>query len=177
MLNRPLERAEQGTEMKSGDVYRFTWKDQARPGQDPYWCFDGQLVAVPHNGGLLLVDTYWGFGEVGGETGKTFTLERAFEIGNLEFVCNLGDLEPAQRHEVRYYDEADLFDLSYQHRCYFKLMKRKGAKKSREAMYRALAQDRKEADDALRAAIHKLEWVARTRQVVEDASDVEKLYP
>lgn len=165
-------------EIKAGDVYSFRWKATTnRPGHDPYWCFDGQLIAVAHNGGLLLVDTYWDFGKSLGDSAKTFTIDEAMERGNLKFVCNLHDVEPAQNHDARYYDEADLFDLSYQRRCYTKLMKRKGAKKSREAMYRALAQDRKEAEEMLRSAIHKLEWVARTRQVVEDAADVEKVYP
>lgn len=164
--------------MKAGDVYRFVWKpDPGNEHRDRNWCFDGQLIAVPCNGSLILADTYWRFGELNGDTGKTFTLERAVEAGDLRFVCNLNDLEPAQPHETRYYDEKDLYDLSYQHRCYPKLMKRKGAKRSREAMYRALAQDRKEAEEALRAAVHKLEWIARTRQVVEDASDLEKVYP
>lgn len=165
-------------EVKAGDVYRFTWKPtDPVPGRDLYWCFDGQLIAVPRNGDLLLVDTYWRFGELGGDTGKTFTVEEAKKRGNLVFVCNLNDLEPAQGHETRYYDKADLFDLSYQHRCYPKLMKRKGAKRSREAMYMALAQDRKEAEENLRSAVHKLEWIARTSQVVQDAADLEKVYP
>lgn len=164
-------------EIKNADVFRFQWKyDPADTQRDRYWCFDGQLVAVLRNGSIVLADTYWRFGEIDNHT-KTFTPEEAQEKGTLTYVCNLIDLEPAQPHETRYYDKADLFDLSYQHRCYAKLMKRKGAKKNRDAMYKALAQDRKEAEEQLRAAVHKLEWIARTTQIVQDAADVENVYP
>ena len=162
--------------VKPGDVYRFRYHDmKGQSYTDRYWCFDGQLVAVPSNGRLILRDTYdYQFAE---GDGRFFEVEAAVAEGELTFVCNLNDLEPAQEHETRYYNEADLFDLSYQHGCYPKLMKRKGAKRSREAMYKALAKDRTEAEADLRAAVQKLEWIARTRQVVEDATDLEKIYP
>ena len=177
MIEPALDRIKDaGIEVKPGDVYRFRYHNMnGQSYTDRYWCFDGQLIADMRNGEIVLKDTYWSFGE-GGE-GRRFTLEEAVREGSLEFICNLKDLEPAQSHEVRYYDAADLFDLSYQSRCYAKLMKRKGAKKSREAMYKALSADRREAEESLRAAVSKLEWIARTRQVVEDAADVEKLYP
>lgn len=161
--------------IKLGDVFRFKYHDmKGQSYTDRYWCFDGQLVAVPSNGRVILRDTYYQFAD---GDGRFFEVEDAQAQGTLAFVCNLNDLETARAYETRYYDEADLFDLSYQHRCYAKLMKRKGAKRSREAMYRALALDRKEAEESLRAAISKLEWIARTRQIVEDASDLEKVYP
>lgn len=161
--------------VKPGDVFKFLYTDmKAQSYTDRYWCFDGQLVAVPCNGRLILRDTYYQFAE---GDGRFFEVEDAQAEGELTLKCNLNDLEPAQQYDTRCYDAADLFDLSYQHRCYPKLMKRKGAKKSREAMYLALAMDRKEAEENLRAAISKLEWIARTRQVVEDATDLEKVYP
>ena len=165
---------ETALEIKNGDVYRFHWHPDPEPvqGRDRYWCFDGQLVAVDG----LLVDTFWRFG-VRDTHSRTFTVEEACKAGELTYVCNVNDLEPAPHSAERWYDKADLFDLSHQHRCYGKLMLRKGAKKNKEAMLRALSADRKEAEDDLRAAVHKIEWVARTRQIVEDAADVEKVYP
>lgn len=167
----------QGLEVRPGDVFRLSLKPNGRSITDNYWCFDGQLIATVRNGEIILRDTYWSFDDVHSSSGRTYTMGEAVAAGDLTFVVNLDELVSAQTHERRYYDEADLFDLSYQSRCYPKLMKRKGAKKSREAMYRALAQDRKEAEEALSSAIHKLEWIARTRQVVEDAADVEKVFP
>lgn len=169
---------EVGREVRAGDVYRFSWHYDPKQTWDRMWCFDGQLVVrKTSDGSLLLVDTYFSFGERWYNSSRTFTLEEALKAGDIAYVCNLDEVEAAQPYEARLYDEADLFDLSYQHRCYPRLMKRKGAKKSKEAMFRALAQDRQEAEENLRSAVSKLEWIARTRQAVEDATDVEKLYP
>lgn len=165
--------------IKPGDVFRFSWHyDESKQHTDRMWCFDGKLVAHQAGDGILLVDTYWDGGQrVHSDAGKRFTPEEAFKAGSLEFICNLNDVEPVKDYECRWYDKEDLFDLSYQHRCYGRYMKRKGAKKSKEAMRRALAEDRREVEENLRAAVHKLEWIARSLQQIEDAPDVEKLYP
>jgi len=131
-------------EIKLNDVYSFQWNEKYyKEHHDPNWCFDGQLIVRQReNGELYLADTYWGSchnGKWGLDgSSKTFMLEKLLKLGTLKFKCNLDDIELIERWELDYYDDKDLFDLSYQHRCYPRYFKRKCAEKSIEKMERVL---------------------------------------
>jgi hypothetical protein len=115
---------------KEGDVFRFSYSQAEREKAAQGWagslnhCFDGQVV---YRKGQY-VDTYWSFGECG--DGRVVRPDQ----GELTFVVNLADVEPIRSYEALHYDEADVFDLSYQHGCYKKLMIRKGAQPSAARM-------------------------------------------
>ena len=124
-------------DIKLNDVYRFDYnKKYLKELFEPYWCFDAQLIVKQNkNGELYLQDTYWGFNDNGG---KVFTLKQILERGELTFICNLDEVEECEKNDLQYYDDNDLFDLSYQHGCYKFYVKRKGAKKSPEKMKKAI---------------------------------------
>ena len=134
-------------ELKLNDVYKFNYNIiWSRKIFEPYWCFDGQLIVRKRNGKLYLEDTYWFSGE-----NRTFTLEEALEKGNLTFVCNLDDVKECRECDIQYYDDKDIFNLSYQKGCYKKYCIRKGAKRSADKMKTVL-------NEKIAESKRKIEW-------------------
>ena len=139
-------------EIKLNDVYRFRYNEDWIKKNDPYWCFDGQLIVKQRqNGKLYLEDTYWW----GGGESKTFTLEQALEKGTLTFVCNLDDVKEIKEYYTQYYSDDDIFDLSYQHGCYKRFYIKKDAKHSPEKMKTVLEEKIAEEE-------HKIEWATNS---------------
>jgi hypothetical protein len=158
--------------VKEGDVFRFAFNEAelaARKPYDPRHCFDGQLVAVNRGGKIVLRDTYWAhwngrtnwsdqyneanqFGWAGSD-GRAFTEQQALAKGVLEFRFNLADIETASADVASYYDDADWFDISYQHGCYKRFVLKKGAKRSQAKMAGVIG-------EKLREARLKLEWIS-----------------
>jgi len=118
--------------LKENDVYSFTYKSEVIEDMFmPYHCFDRQLVVKKGFAGVLgLYDTYWSSYSVS----KVFTVEEALEKGKLKFKCNLDNVEEINKYELVYYDDKDIFDLSYQHKGYKRFVLKKGAKRSKEKM-------------------------------------------
>lgn len=117
--------------IKVNDVYSFRYKPEylkEKQISEPYWCFDGQLIVIQRKYGLVLEDTYWS------SDNKKFTLEEALKIGELTFKCNLDDVEKISKNDLKYYDEKDIIDLSYQHHCYDNYAKKKGAEKNKDVI-------------------------------------------
>lgn len=140
-------------EIKLNDVYRFRYNEfeLERSSRDLNWCFDGQLVVKKGNNGLYLEDTYWT------SDNRCFTLEEALRKGVLEFVCNLDDVEECKEDPYNYYDDEDIFNLSYQHGCYKKIMVRKDAKKSKEKMKEVLEYKIAEAERQLKSVQYDID--------------------
>ena len=118
-----------------GDVFRFSFNEETAKkrlgGYD--WCFDGKLIAEKRGGEIRLADTYWCSPE------NFYPVEHWEKLGTLTFMCNLNDVEDPKISDAHlYYDDADIFDLSYQHRCYQRVLVRKGAKRSQEKMTESL---------------------------------------
>ncbi len=127
----------------NGDVFHFRYSELERSKRFmPEHCFDGQLVYDGKSGELF--DTYWGFMSLS-DSGHHFTPEEAAAKGTLTFICNLDEVQPIQECLYEQYDEADRFDLSYQHACYKKYFIRKGAKKSRAMQLRLLDERQQQA--------------------------------
>lgn len=121
------------TEIKQYDVFSFY--DKSR---DSNHCWDGQLVACKReNGDIYLADTYWASKydkfQRGGER-KYYTPTEATNRGELKLICNLEDVEEIKEGDTYYYDESDIFNLSYQHNCYKFFVKKIGAVKSQNRM-------------------------------------------
>lgn len=137
--------------LRVNDVYSFRYNEvEGKKRFEPYHCFDGQLIVKERNGKLILEDTYWGYGD-----NRTFTLEKALQEGTLTFKCNLDEVEEIKKHELIYYADEDLFNLSHQHNCYPKYAKRKGAQRNKEKMLAVLTQQI--ADEKT-----KIEWAQRS---------------
>lgn len=158
--------------MKPNDVYRFHYHPDTESRYDRNWCFDGLLtVKEAGGGGLLLVDSYWGSGD-----NRTFTPEKAAKEGKLALICNLDDVEPIKDYEAHRYAPEDIFNLSYQHGCYKRLVKRKGAPLSKESMLKHLREKLAQAKRELDSAAWSIELAARDIQRVEDATDLSKIF-
>jgi hypothetical protein len=160
----------QALAIREGDVFRFQWSEaeyaKVRPGGDLNWCFDGQLVM--RNGKLW--DTYWGFDGFSCDS-KWFTKADAEARGTLTFVCNLNDVEIVRdRSRLRYFDDADCFNLCYQHGCYKQYAVRKGAQRSQTKMLSEVEEKvrnvRGEIESAVRSGMSDLERLAEYRAKV-----------
>jgi hypothetical protein len=120
--------------LRDGDIYNWHWTDAElakradyRNSGTLYWCEDRQAIA--RNGQLL--DTYWAGHELapGGDCHVVDPMKV-----DLTFVCNLNDVRRISEHEAKYYDAADVFNISY-HAGYRKLFAVKpDAKRSQTAM-------------------------------------------
>jgi metal-sulfur cluster biosynthetic enzyme len=116
-------------EIKVNDVYRFRYNEETKKKMfDSSWSFDGQLIVKEKNESLYLEDTYWNSSNV------IFTLEEILEKGTLTFVCNLDEVKEIREYDIQYYDDKDIFDLSYQHHCYIKYYIKNDTKRSIEKM-------------------------------------------
>lgn len=148
-------------ELKLNDVYRFRYNDPSK-NYNSYHCFDGQLIVKQKaSSNLYLEDTYWCSGG-----NRTFTLEQALREGKLNFVCNLNEVEKINESELKYYADEDIFDLSYQHSCYKKYVKRKDAVRCPEKMERVLIRKIEELE-------HNIEW--ENARLIEAKEKLEKL--
>lgn len=140
-------------EIKLNDVYRFRYNEDEleRSSRDLKWCFDGQLIVKEDSDGLYLEDTYWR------SDNRCFVLEEALEKGTLEFVCNLDEAEECKEDPYNYYDDEDIFDLSYQHNSQKRIMVRKGAKRSKDKMKEVLEYKISESERQLKSVQYDID--------------------
>lgn len=157
-------------EIREGDVFRFIYNEHELAKRFmPYHCFDGQLVAVLVDGDMLLTDTYWSHQLRGGD-GRTFTPDDAQKQGAISFVCNLNDVEFTSKSAFDYYDDVDVFDLSYQHHCYGMYALRKGAKRSKDKMIDTVTANIESARRDLQDAVNRLESLAVKLHEIESGN-------
>lgn len=142
-----------------GDVYSFAYKPEFRKSLfDPYHCFDGQLVVKQsEHRGLYLEDTYWGYGD-----SRTFTPSEAQEKGELTFKCNLDDVEVIGAHDLAYYADEDIFNISHQHNCYQKYAKKKTAVRNLEKMKSVVSLRIDDEKSKIRSAENNLKHLNET---------------
>lgn len=165
--------------IREGDVFRFRYSAERAPKHMPYHCFDGQLIAFKQpDGSLLLRDTYWLYAHPDfkerSDT-RSFTEDDARERGELEFVCNLGDVERVEKDRTLYYDDGDVFDLSHQHRCYPYFAIRKGAERCPEKMRREIASKIQDAERRINSAKWEIERMHGYAAKV-DAGQLDEVY-
>jgi hypothetical protein len=166
------------SEIKEGDVFRWFYKNDEEyrakhsGSGTAYWCMDNQAVAFNHSGNLVLVDTYW--------DGPDYNLIRVsdntkfldIDKVDLEFVCNINDLQGLHSWEIEDYDK--VYNLSYQKGSYKVFATdlqayQKGP--SKEAVLKKLQTQLQRAREDLRSAqwsitqiekeIEDLEWTAQ----------------
>lgn len=156
-------------DIREGDVFRFSYSGEQRAKLfEPYHCFDGQLVAVIEGGSIRLMDSYWLHEFKPRHDSRWFTEDDAMAKGELTFVCNLGDVQKVDKWQTQYYDDADVFDLSYQHRCYAFHAIRKGASKSKGKMLQVI----EEKLQAERRAIESANWTIE--RLTKEAKKIEE---
>lgn len=151
---------------KLNDVYRFRYnaEEHEKAWSDLNWCFDGQLIVKENSKGLYLEDTYWT------SDNRCFTLEEALNKGTLEFVCNLDDVEECSENPYNYYEDEDIFDLSYQNGCYRRIRVKKGAKRSKDKMREVLECKIAESKSKIESAQYEIEINKKKLQELENGN-------
>lgn len=161
-MNRSLD-------LREGDVFRFSYSTEYRAKLFmPDHCFDGQLVALDYCESIILFDTYWLLGSKPCGDAMRFTQEEALARGELTFVCNLNDVEVIDTWFAQYYDDADVFDLSYQHQCYPYFAIRKGAERSQSKIFRKIEEKMQEERRSIESAICRIGLLTRARLLTEE---------
>lgn len=145
--------------IKVGDVFTLELYPETRQNSwcnDPYWCFDGQLVALENT--KFLYDTYWlhNFKYSSGND-RRLTVKEAQKLGELKFKCNLNEVEFISEERTKYYNENDVFNLSYQHGGYPRFAVKKGAQRDQKRMEQELER--------------KIEWLGQEISFLERQLD------
>lgn len=115
--------------MREGDIYKWYFKNDAEyrakcGGGTAYWCVDNRCVMK--NG--KLVDTYWDGVKRASSSSNILDPEKV----DLEFICNLNDIEFIKEYQIEDYDK--VYNLSHQKGCYKVFAINKGAQISNKAL-------------------------------------------
>lgn len=155
-------------EIKEGDVFRWFYKNDSEyrakhsGSGTAYWCMDNQAVAFNYNDKLVLVDTYWDGPDYNlirvSDNTKFLDIDRV----DLEFICNINDLQGLQSWGIEDYDE--VYNLSYQKGSYKVFATdleayRKGPSKS--AVLKKLETQLQRANGDLRSAQWSIERIEK----------------
>lgn len=154
-------------EIKDGNVFKWYYKDDAAyrakcPNGTAYWCMDNQCFATIRDGVTYLIDTYWahyGCEYIGNEV-KIVDVERV----DLEFICNLNEIEWISEYYIQDYDK--VYNLSRQSRCYKHYAIDKGAQPSKVAILKKITAER---DQLVRDVGHN-QW--RIKMLNEQIGDM-----
>ena len=117
--------------LREGDVYKWYYKNDAEyrakcVGGTAYWCMDNLCVVKDGK----LVDTYWDGVHLNKFSSGSAILDP--EKVDLEFVCNLNDVEFIKEYQIEDYDK--VYNLSYQKGCYKVFAIDKGSQVSNKAL-------------------------------------------
>ena len=159
-------------QFRVNDVFSFSYnEEETRKRFEPYHCFDGQfIVKQRENGELYLMDTYWASKYDGFKHWSDYkckTIGDAQKQGELTFRCNLDEVEEIRERDLQYYDDEDLFNLSYQHGCYEYYVKRKGAELSIDKMLQSIKHKIEDAEYRKKSAEWDIERYTETLSKIE----------
>lgn len=158
------------TDIKLNDVYSFEFNEEYLKKHDnPYHCFDGQLIVRDYDGELRLKDTFY-------SDSKSFTLEELEGMGTLTFRCNLDDVVDCRESDRMYYAEGDVIDLSYQHGCYKSFVRKKDAKRSKDVMCREIGKKMDEVKNSIRRHMEDYGRLYHLKELIERGEDLDKIY-
>lgn len=163
----------EGLDLKTNDVYSFRFnKEYREKNQYTNHCFDGQfIVKQRENGELYFLDTYWaskhdGFKHRGDH--RSMSVSDALKNGHLEYICNLDEVEEIREHDLVYYSDDDLFNLSYQHGCYKFFVKKKGAVRDVIKMERIILEKISYCEDSINSMKRDIVSYKETLQRLKD---------
>ena len=149
----------EGTSLREGDVYYWQYKDHEeyckRNQSTAYWCLDRK--AVVYNGEL--VDTYWTYLDKDGIRVSSDCHRVNPENVELEFICNLNDVEIIHKREKDDYDK--VYDLSCQKGCYEVYAVDKDAKVSNTALRKKYNNLLEKAYSDKRSAEYEIEYYSK----------------
>lgn len=149
--------------IRDGDIFRWKYKDdeayraKLSGSGTAYWCLDQQCFATERSGVIYLIDTYWtdySAEYLGSETNYVNP-----DKVDLEFICNLKDVEFIHEYEMNDYDK--VYNLSRQKNCYKKYAIDKGAQPSKAAVLKKLEGQLQRAHEDLRSAEWSIERISK----------------
>lgn len=150
-------------QIKDGDVFKWNYKDDAAYREKhsgsgtAYWCLDQQCFATERSGVIYLIDTYWT--DYSAEYLGSETSYVSPDKVELEFICNLKDIEFIENWEIEDYDK--VYNLSRQKHCYKKYAIDKGAQPSKSAILKKLEAKLEKAYSDQRSAELSIEWTIK----------------
>lgn len=156
-------------EIRKNDVFKVwykTNKEELYPGSLRH-CFEGTLVAIEDDKeGLIFVDTYWGIGD---RQGKEFTFSEMMQKFEVNYYCNLDDLEPSKEDVIKYYDNKDVYTISRQHACvpsciYYFI--RKGSSRSKDKMLSMVNEQIQKAKKEIEYAVREVEMLSEKKEKI-----------
>ena len=153
------QQTEKPSVWRDGDVFFWQWTDDARKSftfGDPDWCVAHK--AVVKNG--FLVDLYWS------SESKSWKRDDIINRMVLTYRGNIHEMEPIHHYELRYYEDADVVDLTHSNHTKATCYRRKGAQRSLNKALDILAQKRSDAESDLRMAVSRLQDYARTEALI-----------
>lgn len=162
----------QQSSVKNNDVFNFRWSPKKDQGWDSrYHCFEGLLVAQVTEDNIRFVDTYWGIGDSQGQVLTFEEIEQEIKNGGeIEYYCNLDEVERIENWQKYYYADKDLFYLHTQKacipRCEFYFI-RKGATRSKEKMLEVINEKVRKARQAVEMAVDDVQVCAVQKQRIE----------
>lgn len=149
--------------IKENDIFFFQWNSDCKI-FEPNHCFDGKLIAKRnYKDELILQDTYW----IDCNSCFTFGLLEAIRRGTLKYQCNLGDLEKPKRESAdNYYLPEDIFNLSWQHGSYKRILVRKSAEFNKDVILKAIEAHINETESTIRFANNQISrWRADMEKI------------
>lgn len=156
--------------IKDGDIFNWKYRnhteycEKLRGSGTAYWCMDQQCYATIRDGVTYLVDTYWSdYGsEYLGNRSRILDLDKV----DLEFVCNLNEIEWISEYYIQDYDK--VYNLSRQKNCYKKYAIDKDAQPSNKALLAKYKRNLETAFYDKQSAEHRIETL------IKDIAELEK---
>lgn len=143
--------------LKEGDIYKWYYKNDAEYRRNnsstAYWCMDNRCVVRDGE----LVDTYWSGVDSEYPSSNSHYLDP--DRVDLEFICNVNDVEFIKKWETEDYDK--VYNLSHQKGCYPCFAIDKGAQVSNKALrtkYQGLVE---KAESTKRGAEWDIEYYSK----------------
>lgn len=145
--------------MREGNIYKWYFKNDTEyrakcGGGTAYWCMDNRCVVK--NGEL--VDTYWDGVNSLLRTSSNSNILNPEKV-DLEFICNLDDIEFIKEDQIEDYDR--VYNLSHQKGCYRVFAIDKGSQVSKGALRAKYQRLVEKAESIKRCAEWDIEYYSK----------------
>lgn len=173
--------------IKENDVYRFNPNEEYRKNHFEWrHCFEGLFhVTKDKNGDFVLNDTFWSHvkdteWKHDWESDKKWKIEEAVKNGEFKFVCNMNDIVPISYHNIKYYNQKDLFRLTNQHGCApscVHFFRNKDSKRDIDVIIEKIEEKISDAEYSLKSAENNIiRYKEMLDKVKSGELDIDKIY-
>lgn len=161
---------------KENDVFKFWFNENyCKELLYPYHCVEGIFFVIKDYGGnLIFADNFWGKNGKD-NSNKKFTPEEVKQKCNIEYICNLNDIESIEEWNAEYYDDADIVIISEQKGCRKHFYKFKNAKRNRDKIKNVLLAKQNYLKMQFQSIVHSMKMNDNKLKEIETA-DLDKFY-